>query len=316
MEDDDSHDRQQAEQENVNLLNNEENNISMNHAAKSSTDVSINLEELKPQVKPIEETKSFLDNLIPDWRDQDLENPKKYLLIQKLGDLSDKDDILSLDQFTKLFKVFNDESQMELYYFCLKAIYFYFDEFECKVICNEKMQPLIESVLSIKNEFYRTQILRILIVYLNERAGAYESIKSQILSTVDHNFDHTSCCMNSYESMEKHCDNLYFQLAFLLKANRVMAFEVEYKKYVEKNKEYFGEYFATATRTHSHLFYFIAERQGLISTKEFLAISTQDPHLKCSIKNFFIKLDEFHVVFDKTMEKNDQKLLVIFSCFY
>lgn len=293
---------------------------------QTNAETNLSQSQIRPRISYLEDTIALLDRLMPDWRDQDFQKLNNDSLLRKIGDLSTDEADSAVENFKRLYKVFDDSSQNELYCFCLKVIHLYFGQANFNFVSCIKMTSLMENALEIQNEYYRTQILKILVVFLNpnnedylrignQNIWNYNQIKNKICKLIQYDFEPIFSCKTSYKSMEKMCDQNFFELAFLLKEKFVTSFEVAYKKYVQQSKELFGEFYKIALRMNSRLLYFIASKLGLTATKEFLALKTQDPYIKCSLIAFFGNLDEFYVVFEKSMSKDDGKILVRFEIF-
>lgn len=250
--------------------------------------------------------------LIFNWHDMTVES--EYYLIKKF-EVYEKATDYKETLFDKLFSIIADKEQSMYHHICLKIIYYYFNEVNKspneKIVENSKMQDLIIKAIDIKNNEYKRKILKILVVYLeNTKDETYNNIKKKVLKSVNYNFSYTSICRISYDSIVRHFDDRFFNLVFLLKENQVLHFKTDFQEFITTHQQLLGDYWLNAIRLNAQLLYRMAEEQGLRDTSEFLLISTGDFELKQSIIANFKKLEDFYVVFNEPMDKEDEKVLV------
>lgn len=252
--------------------------------------------------------------LIYNWHD--LSGDSEYFLIKKFkafDKASDNKETL----FDKLFSIIEDNEKSTYHHICLKIIYYYFDEVNKSpnenILENTTIQNLIEKATELRNDDYKRRILKILVVYLdNTKDEIYEKLKRKVLESVNYDFNYTSVCKISYYSSVRHCDDKFFNLAFLLKEKQVLHFKTDFHEFLIIHQQLFGDYWTNAIRLNAQLLYRMAEEQALRDTSEFLLISTGDFELKQSIISKFKKLEDFYVVFNEPLDKEDEKILVSF----
>jgi len=251
---------------------------------------------------------------IYNWHD--LSGDSEYFLIKKFkafDKASDNKETL----FDKLFSIIENNEQSMYHHICLKIIYYYFDEVNKSpnenILENTTIQNLIEKATELRNDEYKRRILKILIVYLDNTIDEiYEKLKRKVLESVNYNFSYTSVCKISYDSIVRHCDDKFFNLVFLVKENQVLHFKTDFQEFLTMHQQLFGDYWTNAIRLNAQLLYRMAEEQALRDTSEFLLISTGDFELKQSIVSKFKKLEDFYVVFNEPLDKEDEKILVSF----
>ncbi|KAL7031477.1 hypothetical protein ACKWTF_007031 [Chironomus riparius] len=249
--------------------------------------------------------------LIYNWHDM-CDDSKYYLIVKFKSYEMASDNKESL--FDKLFDIIEDKEMSMYHHLCLKIIYSYFDEVnKCQVenvLENTNIQILIQKAIELRNEEYKRRILKILLVYLdNTKDETYNNIKRKVLESVKYDFNFTSVCKVSYNSIVRYCDYKFFNLVFLLKENQVLHFKTNFQECIKTYQQLLGDYWTNAIRLNAQLLYLMAEEQGFRDTSEFLLISTGDFELKQPIVSKFKKLEAFYVVFNEPMDEKDEQLL-------
>ncbi|XP_070506632.1 uncharacterized protein [Chironomus tepperi] len=249
--------------------------------------------------------------LIHNWND--INDDSEYFLIMKF-DTYQKATNNKESLFEKLFSIIDDKEKSMYHHICLKIIYYYFDEVNKSpienILENSHIQDLIIKATKLRNEEYKARILKILVIYLdNTKDEIYNKIKERVLKSVNYNFSYTSVAKISYESIVRHLDDLFFQLVFLLKENQILHFKTDFEKFKSKYQQLLGDYWSNAIRLNSQLLYRMAEEQSLRDTSEFLLQSTGDFELKQPITAKFKKLEDFYVVFNEPLDKENEKIL-------
>lgn len=258
--------------------------------------------------------KNLLTILIFDWHDP--KENSEYFMIKKFRayEASGK------NLFQKLFSILDDKNNVNpyLHHVCLRVIYVYFDECfnnseneEIKIE-SEYIQNLIIMVLNMRNTEYKMKILKILVVYMeNTKDENYKTIKNQVLKATEFNYKYISIAKVSYNSIVLHCDAQFFKLLFILKDNRVLTFKTEFDRFVETHMKLFGDFWKHAIKLNAQLLYHLAEMQGLRETAEHLLIKTTIFEIRHPIMQTLRIYDEFNVVFNEPLPKEDQKQLVM-----
>lgn len=226
--------------------------------------------------------------------------------------------------FTKLFQIIDDPRCKGYEHICLRIIYQYLSERKMNLIeignyyertvFQEEIYPVIGTALKLKNEDYKIQILKILIVFTdNTNDEHYSELKDKILDTVSYHFETNSVYKVNYDSIEKYCDEKYFKLAFLLKENRLKRFEFEFEEFIQMYKKLYGEYWKSAIKLNARLLHHIGEdncEKKLLKTIEFIFKKCSFIELNSTILTNLDELSEFYVIFNEPLDKHEEKVLV------
>lgn len=246
------------------------------------------------------------------------ETYRKEKFFYDLFGYSDDNYKINLELFQHLFDIFDDSSSTKYFEIALEAIYLHFSELKSFKFSSVELERLIEQALKIKNGEYKIEVLKILLVFSKflDRS-AYQYLKKLILAEINRisffysSHAHYYMCRASYKEMIRDCNIEFFNLLFLLHENFVIQFKTDYKKFVEKHKHFFGEYWNYAIQRNGQLLYLMADLQNLVDSKEFLLLKTKDSGLKLNLMTTFRRIWEFQALLNKNQLIIDEKLLYV-----
>jgi len=260
--------------------------------------------------------KNLFSILIYDWHCPK-EETTHYVLSEKFEAYATSGESM----FTKLFRIIDSEEHRGYNRICLRIIYQYLHErlntienFYEKTLFQDIITHAISDALKIQNEEYKVQILKILTVFLdNTSDDIYKHLKEQILECVNYKFECHSVYRISLDSIEKHCDERFFKIAFLLKENRLKKFEFEFEDFIKTYQNYYGEYWKVAIKPNARLFYHICEEQcekKLLKTVEFIFHKCPFIELNSTILTTFEEVADFETIFNEPLSKCEEEFLV------
>ncbi|XP_070495883.1 uncharacterized protein [Chironomus tepperi] len=266
--------------------------------------------------------KNLFSILMFDCYELSINSPDTYFLTEKFQFFESTGSKIYEKLFQKLLNVFDDAEYDKYHQLCLTIIYFLFNEVHSNIEDDVKhnyknfrkviVPELIQLTLKVKNVEYRTEILKLVTAFLDSTdEDNYIILKQNILKSIQHVAGpHQSACKSSYNEIIMHCDELYFNLLFLLIENLMMTFKFEYKVFIKTYQNYFGEYWIHAIKQNSQLLYIYADLQKLVDTKEFLLIITEGADLKSKIISTIKKVAEFQAVFVVPLDRKHEGLLI------
>lgn len=261
--------------------------------------------------------KNLLSIFLYDWHNHECfktavgeKNNKLYHLIHKFKAYNKSNSSV----FKKLFEIIDNKDYQGYHHVCLRIIYEYMNELNKNNYA--EIHELINHALQIKNEVYKVKVLKIATVFLqNTSEQIYKDLKMQILSEVKFNLENNSIYQISIDDIQKHCNEKFFELVFLLKENHLKTFEFEFEDYMKTHQKLYGEYWMVAIKENVRLLYHVAEEQchkKLFKTVEFIFNKCNFIELNSTILTTLQQMDEFFVVFNEPLEINEIKILVIF----
>jgi hypothetical protein len=223
--------------------------------------------------------------------------------------------------FKKLYYIIDSEEHRGYHRICLRIIYQYLHErqttienFYEKTLFQDIITHAVGDALKILNEDYKIQILKILTVFLdNTGDDSYKHLKDQILESVNYKFEYHSAYRISLDSIEKHCDDRFFKLAFLLKENRLKKFEFEFEDFIKNYRKLYGEYWKVAIKPNARLLYHICEEQcekKLLKTVEFIFLKCPFIELNSTILTTFEEVADFETIFNEPLKRSEEEFLV------
>jgi len=280
--------------------------------------------------------KNLFSILMFDWFDP--QNVSNYSLCQKFEAFEKFGDSL----MKKLIQIFDRNEYKPFYRACLKIIYQYLHEktSEFKIRLSElshenkgmihdsresiqsdeesfqtKLTKFINEVLLIKNEEYKVKVLKVFIVYLHNTSNEnYTIIKDKIMEAMHYNFKQYSYYEILIDSIDKHCDEKFFQLIFLLKENLLNNFEFGFEDFIKSYQKFYGEYWEIAIKKNVRLLYHAAinfcEESDLSAYAKIILTKCNFIGLNSSILTTFKEVDDFYLLFNGSLDDQEVKFLV------
>ncbi|KAL7026859.1 hypothetical protein ACKWTF_005204 [Chironomus riparius] len=277
----------------------------------------VNLEEIMKHyaINRDANVKNLFSILIYDWHCPKDESTN-YCLSEKFEAYALSGESL----FTKLYSIIDSEDHQGYNRICLRIIYQYLHErlntienFYEKTLFQDIITHTVSDALKIQNEEYKIQILKILTVFLdNTGDDIYKHLKEQISESVNYKFECHSVYRISLDAIEKHCDEKFFKIAFLLKENRLKRFEFEFEDFIKTYQKYYGEYWKVAIKPNARLLYHICEEQcekKLLKTVEFIFHKCPFIELNSTILTTFEEVADFEAIFNEPLSKCEEELL-------
>jgi hypothetical protein len=278
----------------------------------------VNIEEIMKHYATSRDAniKNLFSILMYDWHCPK-EESTHYILSEKFEAYA----MSGESMFTKLFRIIDSEEHRGYNRICLRIIYQYLHErlntienFYEKTLFQDIITHAIGDALKIQNEEYKVQILKILTVFLDNTSDeSYKQLKEQILECVNYKFECHSVYRISLDAIEKHCDERFFKITFLLKENRLKKFEFEFEDFIKTYQKFYGEYWKVAIKPNARLLYHICEEQcekKLLKTVEFIFHKCPFIELNSTILTTFEEVADFDTIFNEPLSKCEEEFLV------
>lgn len=192
---------------------------------------------------------NFISFLMPDWYQPGANNNLTYDLVLKSKQFESEKNVKFL---AYLYSIIDDPNNLVYQDVYLRIIY----QFLMEAKKEEDLQNIlcIEQVFSMRNEEFKLNILKIIVVFWKTKDEVEEKAFRDKVRSVP----------------QSEIDSSFFVLAFWLKDEYVIDFQRDFKKSIEVGKSYFGDFYKVALKPYVRLLLAIVMEQDMLKTEEFL----------------------------------------------
>jgi len=173
---------------------------------------------------------------------------------------------------------------------------------------------LLKQVLQIRNKEYKTELLKVLIIFLRPHSeNDYDTIKKEILDDFEEQHSDKSICVASYGATTKCADKKFFELIFFLKERNLAAFDIEFRNFLRFYEEHFGDFWPHAIELNARILYHTAKMEGLDETCNYIT-QTQKKNIEGDIISQVRQLKDFYTLLSTAEEHKELVINKIINC--